>query len=248
MSTDTMSMSATRIGAVIRKELAEFRRNRFILVTASILPLIFLISPTAQILAIKASAVSTVLQRRVETGLFLPLLIPVFVPSILSAYAVVGEREQGTLEPVLGTPIRTGEFMLGKALAVFVPAASWSYLIFGVIDGLVWLIKPAAVSTVALRPSILLAQLIFTPLLVCMAVWGSMTISARARDVRVAQQLAVLVNLPVVAVLILMGVHVIQFTAPVAVALGAALAVLDVAGWPLASKTFNRERLVLGTR
>ena len=45
-----------------------------------------------------------------------------------------------------------------------------------------------------------------------------------------------------------MGVHVIQFTAPVAIALGAALVVLDVAGWPLASKAFNRERLILGTR
>ena len=45
-----------------------------------------------------------------------------------------------------------------------------------------------------------------------------------------------------------MGMHVIQFTAPVTIALGAALAVLDVAGWPLASKAFNRERLVLGTR
>jgi hypothetical protein len=101
---------------------------------------------------------------------------------------------------------------------------------------------------VALRPPILLAQLIFTPLLVCMAVWGSMAISARTRDVRVAQQLTVLVNLPVVAVLILMAVHVIPFTASVTIALGAALVVLDVAGWPLASKTFNRERLVLGTR
>ncbi len=58
-----MSMSATRIGAVIRKELAEFRRNRFILVTAAILPIVFLISPTVSILAIKASAVSTVLEQ-----------------------------------------------------------------------------------------------------------------------------------------------------------------------------------------
>ena len=63
-----MSMSAARIGAVIRKELAEFRRNRFILVTAAILPIVFLISPTASILAIKASAVSTVLSKRVEPG------------------------------------------------------------------------------------------------------------------------------------------------------------------------------------
>ena len=89
-----MSMSATRIGAVIRKELAEFSRNRFILTTTAIFPIVFLVSPTAQILSIKASELSTVLQKRVETGLFLPLLIPVFVPAILSAYAVVGERER----------------------------------------------------------------------------------------------------------------------------------------------------------
>ena len=43
-----MSMSATRIGAVIRKELAEFQRNRFILTTAAVLPIVFLVSPTAQ--------------------------------------------------------------------------------------------------------------------------------------------------------------------------------------------------------
>src|SRR6202021_981426 len=79
---DQMSISATRIGAVIRKELAEFRRNRFILVTATILPIVFLISPTASILAIKASALSTVLSKRVDAGLFLPLLIPVFVPPL----------------------------------------------------------------------------------------------------------------------------------------------------------------------
>ena len=56
--------------------------------------------------------------------------------------------------------------MLGKALAIFVAAASWSYLIFGVLDACVWLFRPAAVSSVALRPSILLTQLLFTPLLV----------------------------------------------------------------------------------
>jgi len=59
-----MSMSATRTGAVIRKELAEFRRNRFILTTAAVLPIVFLVSPTAQILALKATALS----RRCRSG------------------------------------------------------------------------------------------------------------------------------------------------------------------------------------
>ena len=47
--------------------------------------------------------------------LFLPLLymllIPVIIPSTLAAYTVVGEREQGTLEPLLTTPIRTMELI-----------------------------------------------------------------------------------------------------------------------------------------
>ena len=101
-------------------------RNRFILTTAAVLPIVFLVSPTAQILALKATAVSTVLEKRVQTGLFLPLLIPVFVPAIVSAYAVVGEREQETLEPVLTTPVTRVEFLLGKAAAIFLPAVGMS--------------------------------------------------------------------------------------------------------------------------
>jgi ABC-type Na+ efflux pump permease subunit len=238
-------MSMRRVRAVYREEMREFRRNKQVISTMAVSPIGFLIFPVIFLFSITPSDVSVLYSYPVQ---LFSLAMAAVVPAVVGAYSITGEREQGTLEPLLGTPIRTGEFILGKALAVFVPAASWSYLIFGVIDGLVWLIKPAAVSAVALRPSILLAQLIFTPLLVCMAVWGSMMISARARDVRVAQQLAVLVNLPVIVVLILTGVHVIPFTAPVAIALGAALAALDVAGWPLASKTFNRERLIVGSR
>jgi ABC-type Na+ efflux pump permease subunit len=224
-------MNMRRVRAIYRKEMREFRRNKQVISTMAVTPIGFLIFPTIFLFSVTPSDVSVLYSYPVQ---LFSLAMAAVVPAVVGAYSITGERDQGTLEPVLGTPIRTEELMLGKALAVFVPAALLSYLIFGLIDGLVWLIKPAVVSSVALRPSILLAQLIFTPLLVCMAVWGSMAISARTRDVRVAQQLTVLVNLPVVAVLILMAVHVIPFTASVTIA--------------LASKTFNRERLVLGTR
>jgi len=121
-------ISTTRLGAVIRKELTEIRRNKFIIVTASILPIIFLVEPTASILLIKASATSAVLATRVETSLFLPLLVPVLIPATMSAFSVVGEREQGTLEPVLTTPVTRMELILGKAVAIFMPAVGLSYL------------------------------------------------------------------------------------------------------------------------
>ena len=45
------------------------------------------------------------------------LLIPALVPASVAAYAIVGDREQGTLEPVLTTPVRREEFPLGNAIS-----------------------------------------------------------------------------------------------------------------------------------
>ena len=50
------------------------------------------------------------------------LLLPIFIPSVLASYAIVGEKRERTLEPVLATPIETWELLLGKALAALVPA------------------------------------------------------------------------------------------------------------------------------
>jgi ABC-2 type transport system permease protein len=243
-----MSISATRIGAVIRKELAEFRRNRFILTTTAILPIIFLVSPTAQILAVKASALSTVLEKRVETGLFLPLLIPVFVPSLLSAYAVVGEREQGTLEPVLTTPISRVEFLLGKATAIFLPVVAISYLMFGVFVAITQFAAAPAVATAVLHAPQLPAALVFIPLLVAWAIWVGLAISARATDTRVSQQLSILASLPPVAIAALFSFQVISPTFAVAAAFAGALLVIDGLACFAVARVFDRERLITGTK
>ena len=243
-----MSVSATRIGAVIRKELTEFQRNRFIVVTASIVPILFLVSPTAQILALKATVLSTVLQKRVETGLFLPLLIPVLVPSILAAYAVVGEREQGTLESVLTTPISRVEFLLGKAAAIFLPAIVVSYLMFGIFVAITQFAAAAPVAAAVLHAPQLPAALVFIPLLAGWTIWVGLAISARTSDTRVAQQLGTLASLPPVAVAALMSFNVISATFTVAVAVAGGLLVIDGLACFAVARLFDRERLITGTK
>ena len=116
-----MSFSWTRVAAILVKELRDYRRNRFVIGTMAFLPLIFIAAPTIQLLTVPASAASSKLDARIGISLLYLLLIPAIVPSTLSAYSVVGEREQGTLEPILITPIRREEFLVGKALAVAVP-------------------------------------------------------------------------------------------------------------------------------
>ena len=63
-----MSMSARRVRAIFRKELREYRRNRQIVVSMAILPLLFLIQPLIDILALPASAAGTVNHEDPQAG------------------------------------------------------------------------------------------------------------------------------------------------------------------------------------
>ena len=136
-------MSRRRVRAIFRKEMREFRRNKQVISTMALSPIGFLVAPVIFLFAVPASDASTLYQYPV---LLFTLAMAALVPVTVGAYSITGEREQGTLEPVLGTPVLAGEFLLGKALAVFVPAAAESYLIFGVIDGLVWVLRPAVLN------------------------------------------------------------------------------------------------------
>ncbi len=238
-------MSATRVRAIFRKELREYRRNGSIVATMAILPLIFLIEPLIQIFSLPASSAGTLLHK---APLLYMLGIPTLVPAALAAYSVVAERQQGTLEPVLTTPIRREEFLLGKALAVLAPGLALSYLVFGASVASIALFAQSAVASAVLRAPELLAQLVFTPLLAAMSIWVGVAISARTNDTRVAQQLSVLGSLPAVVVTALIAFGVIHPTLGLALGLGAALLFLDVQGWRIVGPMFDRERLITGTK
>jgi ABC-2 type transport system permease protein len=160
------------------------------------------------------------------------IIIPAMVPSVLAAYSVVGERDQGTLEPVLTTPIRREGFLIGKALAVLVPTLAIAYLVFGIFLG------GAALASAVFEGSHLLVQFLFTPLVAGWSIWVGIAISARSADVRVAQQLCFFASLPPLGIVALMSFNVITPTIGLALGLAAGLLIVDVlAGgqWPRCS-------------
>jgi ABC-2 type transport system permease protein len=122
-----MKISRRRVLAIYRKELREYRRNRSIVAGMAIFPLLFVIQPLITAFTLPASSAGQLVHHH---ELLYLLAIPAIVPATLAAYAVVGERQQGTLEPVLATPIRREEFLLGKAIAVLAPSIAISYVVF----------------------------------------------------------------------------------------------------------------------
>jgi ABC-type Na+ efflux pump permease subunit len=238
-------VSRRRVAAIVRKELRDYQRNRQMVVTMAIIPIVFLLQPLIYVLNLPASA-SVPLSHRHE--LLYLLGIPVLVPAVAAAASVVTERIQGTLEPVLTTPIRREEFLLAKALAPLVPSVVVSYLVYGLFVAVIELFAHPGVAPALLHGPEVLAQVLFTPFLAAWSIWVGIAISTLSSDIRAAQQLSVLGSLPLVVVTTLFALNVIHVTHVVTIALGIVLLVADRLGWRVVSALFDRERLITGTR
>lgn len=241
-----MPVNTMRVGAIFHKELREYRRNGSLVIGAmAVLPLVFVVPPLIDAFALPASSASAL---RHGDPLLYMLGIPAIVPAAIAAYSIVGERQQGTLEPVLATPICREEFLLAKALAAIVPSLAVAYAVYALVLACIGLFADPAVASALVRGPEILAQLVFTPLLAAWSIWVGTAISTRSSDVRVAQQLGMLANLPSVAVTTLIAYDVIHATLGLALGLAVALLVLNVVGWRMASALFDSERLIAGAR
>lgn len=239
-----MNLSRRRVRSIIRKELHELQRNRSLLLAMAVLPLVFVIQPLIAVLGLSARAASGL---RDEHVLLYLLGIPTLVPTAIAATAIAGERQQGTLEPVLTTPIRATELLAGKALAALGPSIAIALLVDVLFLVIVALFAQPGIASAMVNGSDLVAQLIFIPLLAAWSVWVGIAISTRVSDVRVAQQAALLANLPLVILIVLIAIGTIPLSPALGVGLGALLFVVDVSGWRIVATLFDRERLIAGT-
>jgi ABC-type Na+ efflux pump permease subunit len=233
-----------RVRAIVRKELREYRRTRAVVLAMAILPLIFLIQPLVAVFLLKSSDATQLSQRHLLLYL---MALPALAPAAVAAASIVGERQQGTLEPVLTTPIRRDELVAGKSLAPLIPAVAVSYAVYAFFLASAELFAQPGVAPALVRGPDVLAQLIFTPLIAGWSIWIAIAISARSSDIRAAQQLSILACLPTAAVTSLIAFGVIHATLCLAVGLGVALLLANRFGWRIVSATLDRERLLTGS-
>lgn len=233
-----------RVRAVIRKEFGEYRRNRMIVLTAALVPLIFLAIPAITLAVLPPDAPSEAVRAIVGQAMLFFLIVPVMIPTTIAAYAVIGEREQATLEPALTTPVTDEELLLGKAVAATGPAVVLAWALFGIFLAVAATLGSDQVQAEVLQPGWFVAQFVLGPVLGVLSIEVGMLVSARSTDIRVAQQVAGLVMLPVLGGAVALAYGAVDPTPQVlgiAAVVGVALARVL---WRVLVRLFDRERLV----
>jgi ABC-2 type transport system permease protein len=129
------------------------------------------------------------------------LILPAVIPLAIAAYSIIGEKEQGSLEPLLATPISDLELFLGKALASVLPALVLTWGGFGLFLG-ISILFIGGIPPHVLTPPWIAAIFGLSPLLSLFSVGVTMLVSSRASDARAAYQVSSLAILPGIVPLI----------------------------------------------
>lgn len=131
------------------------------------------------------------------------MIIPLAIPATISSYSIVGEKTNRSLEPLLATPITTAQLLIAKGLAAAVPAILAAYVAFGVYTMSAWvLIRNPHVLAAVMDLRWILAVFIIGPLMALLAVSASIMVSSRVNDPRVAEQISMVVIVPVIVLFI----------------------------------------------
>ena len=179
-----------------QRELKDQFRDWRILFPLVILTLVF--PPLMNIVAGEAVSFANeyggelILDRLVPFSILIIGFFPVTVSLVVALEAFVGEKERGTIEPLLGTPFLDWQLYLGKLLVgIFFPLVA-SYVAIGLYIFMV------AQQNLALPPTMLMVQLlVLTASHALLMVSGAIAISTQSTSVRAANLLASFIVMPV---------------------------------------------------
>jgi ABC-2 type transport system permease protein len=169
----------------------------------------------------------------------------VVIPVTIAAYSIVGEKTTRSLEPLLATPITTIELLIGKCVAAVVPAVLATYAAFGLFALGSWLmVANKSLLSALFDMRWLIAIFIVGPLLAVMAVVFCIMVSSRVTDPRVAEQVSMVIIVPVMAGFFgqVAGLFVLDRTIITVVA--AVMLALDALMIYLATRVFQRENIL----
>ena len=258
-------MRAWIVWTILRREWIETIRNRLLLSTIVIPPLILTVAPIVLAGAIGQRALppalaTQILGQKPEWATFTPgelagafavqqflvffLLMPAYIPLSIATFSIIGEKQARSLEPVLAAPIRTVELLAGKAIAALVPGvlAGWAtYVVFVALASVVY--GPHLFGVVT-DPSWLAGVFLLGPAVGLASVVSGVIVSARVNDPRVAQQIGGVIIVPIVGLVLAQASGTILVGATGYAVMTVVVLVVALVGLRIGVRLFDREAIL----
>ena len=173
------------------------------------------------------------------------LMIPIMASSVMAASSFVGEKEKHTLETLLYSPLSLKQMFQAKILAGFSVGMMVSYISFAAMM-LVLELEVFLLTGKAILPSSswLAIMLLIAPAISIIAIAVTVRSSAKAQTIEEAQQRAVFLVFPILALLIGQFTGILLISAGLLWGVGAVLAALDVLLMRGAAGSFTYEKLL----
>ena len=258
-------MRAGIVWTILRREWIETIRNRLLLSTIVIPPLILTVAPIVLAGAIGQRALppglaTQILGQKPEWAAFTPgelagafavqqflvffLLMPAYIPLSIATFSIIGEKQAHSLEPVLAAPIRTAELLAGKAIAALVPGvlAGWAtYVVFVALASVVY--GPHLFGVVT-DPSWLAGVFLLGPAVGLASVVSGVIVSSRVNDPRVAQQIGGVIIVPIVGLVLAQASGTILVGAAGYAVMTVVVLVVALVGLRIGVRLFDREAIL----
>jgi len=176
--------------------------------------------------------------------LLLFLLTPITGAMALAAHSIVGEKQARTLEPLLATPLTTSEPLVAKVLGALWPSLAVTFACLAVyFGGMAWLALPGVVLAMLNVRTLLLIGLI-SPAAALVGLQAALIVSSRVNDARTAQQVGVLLIVPITAMLVAQFMGAFWLSPGVLLLIGLALLGLWLVLLLVSTRLFRRETIL----
>ena len=172
------------------------------------------------------------------------VLIPVTSSMSLAAYSVVGEKQARTLEPLLVTPITTFELLGAKVLGAFLPSIALTAVSYIVYVLMTVIFARPGVAGILLGARSIATVFVLGPLAALAALQMAVCVSSRVNDARTAQQIGVLVILPIPGLLVGQLLGALTLSVPVIASIALGLLAINAGLIWLAIALFDRETIL----
>ncbi len=255
-----------KIATILQKEWMEVFRNRLVIFTVAFLPLMLAAIPLAILYSTRDAAAADMgsmpsqMTAMCPSGLtgsecfqvfmvnqfmMLFMLVPVAIPGTIAAYSIVGEKTTRSLEPLLATPVTTAELLAGKCLAAVIPAVAATFAAYGIFALGAWMIVANKLLLAAMFNALWLTAIFLVgPLLALLTVTFSLMVSSRVNDPRVAEQISMVIIVPVLAGFFGQVAGLFVLNQQIILAVAIILILLDAVMLYLAVRIFQRESIL----